>query len=149
MSAKIYIDTNVFIEAVEKQSGQMPAVARAVLSIVDSGAVLAVLSELVVAELLVKPFQNADRRLIDVYSQLFTPQFGYRTCPVDRNTLLEAARQRAINPSTKLPDAIHVATAQLQGCKAFLTIEVRLRMPPDLIRLNLDSSTLTELEALA
>ncbi len=149
MTLRIYLDTNVFIEAIEQQNGLASMVARTVLSMVDAGIIEAVISELVVAELLVKPLQNNDQRLIDTYSALLQPQIGYVTRPVDRESLIEAARQRAINPGTKLPDAIHIATARLHECKVFLTTETRLCMPRDLIRLNLDNSAITDLQALA
>ncbi len=148
MTIKVYIDTNVFIEGFEKL-GDMPDIARAVFEIVKNGVVAAVISDLVVAELLVKPLQTADQELIDAYSELLSSPKGYQSCPIDRNTLLEAARQRAINPGTKLPDAIHIATARLHNCKVFLTTETRLRMPHDFIRLNLDASTITDIDALA
>jgi len=146
---KIYLDSNVFVEAYEKKSGDASEAARAVLRMVDDGGALAVISELVIAELLVKPFANADQILFDIYSELFAPQIGYTTCPIDRSSLLEAARQRAIHSATKLPDAIHVATARLHGCTAFLTSDARLRMPPDLVRVKLSASTISDLQALA
>lgn len=145
MTIRLYFDTNIFIEAIERQN----EIASTVLSMVDDGVLFAVISELTVAELLVKPFQSDDQKLVDTYSALLQPQIGYRACPVDRDTLIEAARLRAANRGTKLPDAIHIATARLHECKVFLTTETRLHMPDELIRLNLDNSTITELQALA
>jgi len=40
--------------------------------------------------------------------------------PVSREVLIAAAHLRA-DANLKLPDAIHVATAQLTGCEQFLT----------------------------
>ncbi|HXY58652.1 MAG TPA: type II toxin-antitoxin system VapC family toxin [Methylocystis sp.] len=148
MTIKIYLDSNIFIEAYESESSERSEAARSVLKMVDEGGVEAVISELVIAEILVKPLAEGDYTLANIYSELFAPQIGYTTCPVDRNSLLEAARQRAVHAATKLPDAIHIATARLQGCKAFLTSEARLRVPSDLVRVNLSASTTSELLSL-
>jgi predicted nucleic acid-binding protein len=148
MTLKLYLDTNVFVEGFEKQ-GKAPDIARSVFAMVRSGATTAVISDLVVAELLVIPLRTADQELIDTYSELFNSPVGYQTFPVDRKVLLEAARQRAINSGTKWPDAIHIATVRLQGCRVFLTTDARLLMPPDVLRLTLDSTTIAELESLA
>jgi predicted nucleic acid-binding protein len=149
MTPKIYLDTNMFIEALEQQNGTAASAAQAVLAMVDNGEIIAVISELVIAELLVKPFQLGDERLADAYAALFELQIGYTTCAVSRDVLIEAARQRAIYPTTKLPDAIHIATARLQKCPVFLTTETRLRMPHHLIRLGLDGATASHLRSLA
>jgi predicted nucleic acid-binding protein len=149
MTPKIYLDTNVFIEAMEQQNGTAASAAQGVLAMVDSGELMAVISEPVIAELLVKPLEMGDERLADVYGALFEPQIGYTTCAVTRDVAIEAARQRAICSATKLPDAIHIATARLQKCHVFLTTETRLRVPHDLIRLGLDGATASHLRSLA
>jgi predicted nucleic acid-binding protein len=148
MTPKVYLDTNVFIEAMKQQNGTAASTAQAVLAMVDSGDLAAVISELLIAELLVKPLQMGDERLSDAYAALFGAPPGYRTCAVTRDVLIEAARQRAICPTTKLPDAIHIATAKPEKCRVFLTSETRLRMPHDLIRLGLDEATPSHLRSL-
>ncbi len=148
MTIRVYLDANMFIEAFENE-GPTADVACAVFEKVSSAALTGVISELIMAELLVKPLRSADQDLVNAYSRLIYTPNKFVVCPVDRDTLIEAARHRAANPSTKLPDAIHIATARLQKCKIFLTTETRLRVPHDLIRLNLDASTITELQALA
>lgn len=52
--------------------------------------------------------------------------------PVSRDVLLAAARLRA-EIGLKLPDAIHVATAQLTGCDQFLTNDARVPALPGLV----------------
>ncbi len=148
MMLRVYLDTNVFIESFEND-GALTEVARSVFFQVKSKLIAAVTSELIIAELLVKPLQVGRQELVDAYSSLAELRGTCAICPVNRETLVEAARRRAINPATKLSDAIHIATARLNGCKVFLTSDARLRMPSDLVRLDLDASTLTELQALA
>jgi predicted nucleic acid-binding protein len=148
MTLCVYLDTNVFIEAFEDE-GLLKEAARSVFFKVKDRLITAVTSELIVAELLVRPLQLGREELVDAYSTLVELEGSCSVCPIDRSTLVEAARQRAINPAIKLPDAIHIATARLQGCKVFLTNDARLRMPPGLIRVGLNASTLSDLQALA
>ena len=91
MTIKVYIDTNVFIEGFEKL-GNLPDIARAVFEIVKNGVVAAVISDLVVAELLVKPLQTADQELIDAYSELLSSPEGYQSLPDRTGTLCSKPR---------------------------------------------------------
>ncbi len=148
MTIRIYLDSNVFIYAFE---GTVPLqdYARAVLDMVRSGEATAVISELVVAELLVKPLSIGDSELGDAYAELFNSPSGYETCPIDRNTLLEAARQRARNSKIRLPDAIHLSTARLRHCAAFVSHDGRIDFPHDLIGETLSASTVSNIRALS
>jgi predicted nucleic acid-binding protein len=48
-----------------------------------------------------------------------------------------------------MPDAIHVATAKIHDCVAFVTADRRLSIPDGMRAINLDASTVDELRALA
>jgi predicted nucleic acid-binding protein len=56
--------------------------------------------------------------------------------PVTRDILEQAARSRA-ESTMRLPDAIHVATAQAHGCNVFLTNDGRIRAPAGLTAITL------------
>jgi predicted nucleic acid-binding protein len=56
--------------------------------------------------------------------------------PVSRDILVAAARLRA-ETNMKLPDAIHIATAQITGCSYLLTNDSHLRAIPGLTILSL------------
>jgi predicted nucleic acid-binding protein len=147
MKPRVYVDTNIFIEAFEKD-GEDSEVARLVFEWFRSSRGLAVVSELTVAELLVKPIRDNDSDLIEAYTDLIYSPNLYLVCPVERSVLMEAAHQRAFYPATKLPDAIHVATALLQKCRVFLTTDARLPTPAGLTCVGLGASTISDLQAL-
>ena len=116
----VYLDTNVFIYALEGYS-DYARVLDELFEAVDSGHLRAVTSELTVAEALVKPMMDGNRELQETYESVLQDSDHLRIVPVSRRILVSAARMRAANNTLKLPDAIHAATAQDNGCKALLT----------------------------
>lgn len=126
---RIYLDANVFIYALEGYAAYQDAL-RSLFSALDGGALVAVTSELTVAELLVKPFQSNQATLQDSYMQILTPRLGLEVAPVDRDILIAAAQYRAAHSALKLPDAIHLATGHARACTAFVTNDKQLgRLP--------------------
>lgn len=148
MTPRIYLDANVFILAFERQDPTSD-VARAVLELVDARRAMAVISELLVAELLVHPLRHGDDKLAQAYGELLSAPEGFETRAVDRDVLIEAARLRAVGSKTKLPDAIHVATARLGQCKAFVTADAKIEVPDDLMPIGINALTLDKIHALA
>jgi predicted nucleic acid-binding protein len=59
------------------------------------------------------------------YIQRLTTGRTLNVLPVTRDVLMKAAQLRAANPSLKLPDAIHAATALQHGCTTFVTNDSR------------------------
>jgi len=148
MSLRIYLDANVFIDAFENDDVPVTR-GRTVLDHLRGGDAVGVISELVVAELLTKPLETGDKELCDAYEALFESSSTIETFPIDRHVLVEAARLRATVKSMRMPDAIHVATAKLHNCAAFVTADRRLAVPEGIRAINLDASTIDELRALA
>ncbi|MBG0802316.1 MAG: type II toxin-antitoxin system VapC family toxin [Methylocystis silviterrae] len=148
MSVRIYLDANVFIDAFENDDVPITR-GRMVLDHIRGGGAVGVISELVVAELLTKPFETGDRELCDAYEALFDCSSTIETFPIDRHVLMQAAMLRATVKSLRMPDAIHVATAKLHNCAAFVTADRRLAVPEGIRAINLDASTIDELRALA
>ncbi|WP_251957906.1 type II toxin-antitoxin system VapC family toxin [Nostoc commune] len=94
-------------------------------------------SELTLMETLVVPMRNSDMFLINAYERLLrSPQI--QLVPISQTILKEAARLRAITPSLRTPDAIHIATATTLGCTQFLTNDRQLRTATDLFIVILD-----------
>ena len=93
---------------------------RTAFTAIDRGDVRAVTSELSLAEALVKPFQDRRADLQAVYIKAISAAPFSEVRPVSRQVLIEAARIRA-GQKVNLPDAIHLATAQMAGCGVFLT----------------------------
>jgi predicted nucleic acid-binding protein len=120
----LYLDSNIFIYAVQK-SHQWAEVAERLLAAIEEGRVRAVASELVLAEVLAKPFADRNAAHIEQYQRLLSSGSGLSMASVSREVLLLAAQLRG-NKNFKLFDAIHVATAQLASCSYFLTQDERL-----------------------
>lgn len=125
---RLYFDTSVIIQAVEgpelpegRFSAVIAAAARTGLRVLTS--------ELSLAEILVKPLQNHDIDLVIVYNSLLAgaEQNQIETLPVSREILGFAARVRNRKQGIKLPDAIHIATAEHAGCSHIFTGDKRWR----------------------
>lgn len=114
-----YLDANVFIYALNAFPAFEGELA-ALFAAIDAGEVRCVTSQLTLAELLVKPFREGDQKAAASCRRTVTDRPGLRVGPVTLDVLVEAAKQRAAH-NLRLPDAIHVATARLAGCAAFLT----------------------------
>jgi len=124
---RLYLDTNLFIYAIEEISPFAEQV-KPLLQAADRGEIQLVTSLLALAETLVMPCRTHNDWLIAKYRRLFTqPPAGLSVSPLDADILERAARLRAGTPSLRLPDAIHVASAESGQCDCFLTNDKRLR----------------------
>jgi predicted nucleic acid-binding protein len=138
--ARIYLDTNVFIYAVEGS----PDVAESLrhlfeLSRTKRGA--GVTSELTLAEVLPRATTIQRRMYLDliVWSRIFDLQ------PISREILIETADYRRIAQMPRLPDAIHVVTAIRAGCRTVLSADSRLRLPEGFLALSPDAANVSRL----
>ena len=120
----VYLDSNIFIYAVQK-SDHWTKSAEALLKAIDEQKVRAVASELVLAEVLSKPFALGNTRHIEQYQRLLSTGTGLSMVNVSREVLVLAAQLRG-ETGLKLLDAIHVATARFSKCDYFLTQDERL-----------------------
>ena len=123
----VYLDSNVFIYAVERVTPYAEALGPLFASVV-SGGTPAVTSEITLAEALVKPLRLGDPELrAEFESALAGP--GLAVVPISRPVLVQSARLRAAS-RMKLPDAVHAATAQLAGCDVLLTNDTGITVVP-------------------
>lgn len=125
---RIYCDTNVIIRVVEGPD----EATRPFISVVEDAAQVGLVlltSELSLSELLVKPLKDRDEALAATYAALISGggSGGFETFPVNRDVLVRAAEVRVRKPSLKLPDAIHVATAELTRCDWLASGDDRLK----------------------
>ncbi len=125
MGQRIYLDTNIFIYAVEGYAEYLDVLTE-LFEKMDQGALTAVSSELTLAEILVKPIKDENLKAQDIYQQILQTSVGLEMVPVTRDILIEAARIRA-QFGQKLPDAIHLGTAYLHNCSVFLTNDKRIK----------------------
>lgn len=119
LGRRAYLDTNIVIYAVEGFAGVADKL-RALLQAMDDLEIVAVTSELTLAEVLIRPLQDRNLKVQQAYRTFLTPTPALEVIPISRDILEEAARVRATT-KLKLPDAIHLATAKLNGCDSFLT----------------------------
>jgi len=140
----VYLDANVFITAFEN-AGARSDHAWWLLNAIEEGQVSAVTSEITLAEILVKPLEVGDAALAASYQTMIAPNPVLDVSPVTRDRLIEAAGIRARRPSVKLPDAIHLATAQHHGCGFFISNDERLAVPAGMRRVPLGPFTIDDL----
>ncbi len=126
---KVYLDANVFIYAVEAVAEYAVEI-EALFSRIDDGSIVAATSELTLAEVLAKPFEAGRHDIARINEDMLAPSAWLAVLPVDRTTLIEAARLQS-GLALRLPDAIHVATALAAGCTAVVSNDRRLRLPAD------------------
>lgn len=122
---RVYLDANVFIYAINLFP-PFASVISALFAASDAGRITPVTSELTAAELLVKPFRDADAGHEAACRAMLFGSARLEVAPVTRDLLIESARLRATS-GLKLPDAIHLATAALARCDAMLTNDARFR----------------------
>lgn len=135
--ARVYLDANVFISAYENRGARSDH-AWWVLDAIERGEFVGMTSELTLAEILVRPILDGDENLVSRYKQVITSGEGLDVVSVNREILIEAAVLRTMRRSLKLPDAIHVASARLGGCRHIVSDDRRLPFAPgvDLVQLG-------------
>jgi predicted nucleic acid-binding protein len=119
LGPSVYLDTNIIIYAVEGYETHAAPI-KSLLQGLTEGEIIAVTSELTLAEVLVKPKRDGNAKLEEAYRRLLLPTKSLRNSTVSREILEAAAGIRATS-ALKLPDAIHWATAIFEHCDSFLT----------------------------
>lgn len=135
LSGRVYLDTNIFIYALEGYPTFRTALTT-LFDALDRQELTAVTGELTLAEALVKPFLDRSVEREAAYLRMLQPSASLQMLPVNRDVLVAAARLRA-DTNIKLSDAIHAATAQIAGCSYFLTNDSRVKIIPGLAILSL------------
>ncbi len=130
VNSPIYLDTNVFMYALEGFE-RFEAFLTELFKEIQDGRIKAVTSELTLAEVLVKPLADGETEVCAAYAAAIQDSEGLEVAPVTREALIEAAGIRA-KIGIRLPDAIHVATAVLSGCRSFLTNDRSIREIPNM-----------------
>ncbi|MDQ2687255.1 MAG: PIN domain-containing protein [Armatimonadota bacterium] len=129
-TGQVYAETNVVIYSVEGHPLYAP-LCQPLWQAAQAGGITVVSSELTLMETLVGPLKQGDMILANDYEELWR-QSNTRLLPITKAVLREAARLRASLPALRTPDAIHAATALLNGCALFLTNDTGFRRVPGL-----------------
>jgi predicted nucleic acid-binding protein len=123
-SPRFYLDSNVFIYAVEG-SADIADPLRQLFERFQDNPGMGVTSELTLAEVLPRSSAIQRRNYLNliVWSRIFDLR------PVSQDILIETADYRAKAGMPKLPDAIHVVTAIRSECRTVLPADGGLKMP--------------------
>ena len=134
---RVYLDANIFIYALNSLEPYRVALLE-LFAAIDAGEIHSATSELTVAEVLVVPLRRANSDEERNCRMILRPRPSLELIPVSLGILEAAARLRASTPSLRMPDAIHLATAQQAGCQAALTNDERWKAvaPPKVILLS-------------
>ncbi len=125
LGTRIYLDANIIIYAVEGFLAYADTI-QALLMAMDNAEIVAVTSELTLAEVLVKPMKDGKTEIQQAYRDFLQSTSVFEIIPISREILESAAQLRA-TMNFKLPEAIHEATAQQQSCDTFLTNDLRFK----------------------
>jgi predicted nucleic acid-binding protein len=129
-SGTVYLDANGFIYSIERIDPY-----RALLDIlwqtVSTGQITVVTSELSLLEVLVRPLKVGDATTATLFRTVLRHTPDVQMVPITQAVLEEAANLRA-TLGLRTPDAIHLATALLNGCALLVTNDRAFRRVPDL-----------------
>ncbi|MCY0095938.1 type II toxin-antitoxin system VapC family toxin [Hoeflea ulvae] len=130
----VYLDSNIVITILEHTAPLNHSQER-FINALETGQLTGVSSHLTLAECLVKPMRESNEPAIEAVLQFLEHQEHVDLLPVSRDILVKAAGLRAV-AGTKLPDAIHLASAVAAGCQTFLSDDKGIRMPPSMARVG-------------
>jgi predicted nucleic acid-binding protein len=130
------LDTAPLIYFIEKHSIYLPLVSPFFLA-VERGEIQAVTSTLTLTEVLVHPYKHGNLSLGRQFSRILLHSSNLKTLPVSAEIAANAARLRVVY-GLKIPDAIQLATAQLNSATAFLSNDAELAAVPGLEVVLLD-----------
>lgn len=142
MTVRYYLDTNIFIYALEYGAGSGDA-ARRVFAHIGRGTTLAATSLLTLGEVPPRAFREANAELERAHEALFSGAPGLEIVPVTDDVLRMAARQVATS-KLRLPDAIHVASAIHAQCDALLSEDTGIRSTDQLPVVRLSDPTFAQ-----
>ncbi len=134
----IYVDANIFIDAIVGVSPLRPPAQRLIHELAERRDI-AVTSELSLAEVLVRvEAQNSFRRK-RAYLDLIAWSGVVSLIPVTRDLLISTAKLRATHPTKlRLADAIHLETAIRSRCRVFASSDKGIRPPVGMHRMQPD-----------
>lgn len=94
LAGRLYLDTNIFIYALEGYPVFRP-ILTPLFEAIDGGLIQAITSEPTVAEVLVKPLLDRSREREAVYLQAMRPSASLTLVPVSRDIIIAASHLRA------------------------------------------------------
>jgi predicted nucleic acid-binding protein len=147
-SSLIYLNTNVFIRAVEGLDEAAAPAKTLIKTLRQQRAGIAATREITFAEVLA-PSKQADALLVHMkrraYLDLLLWSGFVALIPVSRNILIETASLRAV-ARLKLPDAVHLVSPIHVRCRFFVSADRDFdKMPEGMERVSCDHDNLPRL----
>lgn len=133
---KICIDTAPIIYFIEKHQ-QYLKVVRPVFVEIDAGEIEAITSTITLLEVLVHPFRQKNKTLVEKYREILLYSEGLTTFEIFHEVSEMSSKLRA-KYSIRTPDAIQIAVGILYGAAKFLTNDPDLKKVSDIKVLVLD-----------
>ena len=124
-TGSVYLDTNSFIYSIERIDPYRTPL-DILWQFVSVGQVKVVTSELALLEVLVMPLKVGNTLLASIYRAVLQTAPDVQMLPITQPVLEEAAKLRATT-NLKTPDAIHAATALINGYSVFITNDSAFR----------------------
>jgi predicted nucleic acid-binding protein len=129
-SGTIYLDANGFIYSVERIDPYRSMLDTLWLT-VSAGQIKVVTSELTLLEVLIKPLKVGDASTATLFRTVLKHTPDVQMLPITQSVLEAAANLRA-TLGLKTPDALHAATALLNGSTLFVTNDSAFHRVKDL-----------------
>ena len=132
---RVYLDANIYIYAFELVEAKQEACS-ALFNYLDHDANRLIGSELLIPELLSKPMELNNQDLVDSYWD-FLESEDLDLLPLSKDMHLQAAELRA-KYKLKAVDALHLATAIIMNCSAFVSDDAKLKRVTEIAVINLE-----------
>jgi predicted nucleic acid-binding protein len=140
--ATLYIETTPLIYYVEENPTYIDRM-EAIIGRVEDTPLRAVSSVITLAEVLYQPIQQGRTDLENAYQDILITSGAFQLWWVNVPIAERAARLR-VAYRLRTPDALHIATAIIAGCDAFLTNDKGLRRVTEIPVLVLDELEMDE-----
>jgi predicted nucleic acid-binding protein len=133
---QLAFDTTPLIYFIERNPKYI-ALMRPIMRRVASSKPIGIASYLVLAEVLVHPIKTGNAILTQQYENVLVKSRDFQLIPIGEAVSKKAAELRA-KYNLKTPDALHVASALVAGCDAFLTNDSGIKRVTEITVLILD-----------
>lgn len=127
----IYLDANIFIHAFEPSPQFDRLISNELIMFMSrygkANEPVFCTSQFTFGELWVGPYKKNKQDLIQLYENLSFSNKFLKVAPLDLEVLRGAAILRGKHTALRMPDALHVSTSILFGCKYFMTSDERIK----------------------
>ncbi len=138
----LYIDAASFIYYAELRPIYADKMI-AVFSLAIANQIGLVTSTVTLTECFTKPLKDRNYEIVDTYERMFSETRDISLVPVNKAISRRAADFRAAY-NLRTPDSLHIATATMADCDAFLTNDFGLRRVTEFRVLTLDTLEIPE-----